>query len=368
MNWFVVFMKEMVDALRDRKALTTAMSFALLGPVALVLMVNMMAASSRPGALDPIRLCGTGQAPALVESVAAAGIRIEDDADICLSVPDDFEKRLQSGRQASVAIAADLSAAGPTIDALEDAVGRFSRTLASQRLMSRGVSPTIAQPIRIDTQNTNTASRSASALGGVIIIYLIYAPFIIVASMAADTTAGERERRSLEPLLSHPVGYLQITVGKFLALAAVNIIGTAACVALSLLMLARTPTAELGLRLETGFDVGLAATMALTPLCVMAAAAQLYLGFLSRSFKDAQQTLMMASILPVMIGFVFISRPNTDPGIWPIAWEIRALADPLLNSNSMAAPFVLVAAIELAVAAAFIVAGALRLRSERVLA
>ena len=40
-------------------------------------------------------------------------------------------ERLQSGRQASVAIIADLAAAGPTIDTLEDAVSRYSRTLAA---------------------------------------------------------------------------------------------------------------------------------------------------------------------------------------------------------------------------------------------
>lgn len=367
MRWFVVFMKEMVDALRDRRALTTALSFALLGPVALVLMVNMMAASSHPGALDPVSLCGAGDAPALVEAIGGAGLRVEEGAGVCLSIPEDFQQRLQSGRQVRVEIIADLATAGPTVDALESAVSRYSTALASQRLMSRGVAPIIARPFQIDIKNTNTASRSASALGGAIIIYLIYAPFIIVASMAADTTAGERERRSLEPLLSHPVGYLEITLGKFLALAAVNIAGTAACVALSLLMLGRSATAELGLRLETGFDVGFAAMLLLTPLCVMVAAVQLYLGFLSRSFKDAQQTLMLASIIPVMVGFVLISRPSTDVGLWPIAWEIRVLADPLLNSNSRAAPFAVVAAIELAITAAFIAAGALRLRSERVL-
>jgi sodium transport system permease protein len=368
MRWFVVFMKEMVDALRDRKALTTALSFALLGPVALVLMVNMMAASSRPGSLDPVSLCGAGEAPALVETIGGAGLRIEEDADICLSIPADFQQRLQSGRQVRVEIVADLATAGPTVDALESAVGRYSAVLGNQRLMSRGVAPVVARPVQIDIKNTNTASRGASALGGAIIIYLIYAPFIIVASMASDTTAGERERRSLEPLLSHPAGYLEIAIGKFLALAAVNIVGTAACITLSLLLLGRSATAELGLRLETGFDVGLAAMVLLTPLCITVAAAQLYLGFLSRSFKDAQQTLMLASIVPVMVGFVLVSRPSTDVGVWPIAWEIRSLADPLLNSNSAAAPFAVVAAIELVIAAAFVAVGALRLRSERVLA
>jgi hypothetical protein len=52
MKWFVMFMKELTDALRDRKALTTALSFALLGPVVLVVMINVMAASARPGALS----------------------------------------------------------------------------------------------------------------------------------------------------------------------------------------------------------------------------------------------------------------------------------------------------------------------------
>ena len=100
----------------------------------------------------------------------------------------------------------------------------------------------------------------------------------------------------------------------------------------------------------------------------MVAAGQLYLGFLSRSFKDAQQTLMLASIIPVMVGFDLSCGRNTDPGIWPIAWEIRALQEPLLDSNSTSAPFVLVAADRAGRRRGLVAAGALRLRSERVLA
>ena len=368
MKWVAVFLKELVDALRDRRALTTALSFALLGPIALVLMINMMAASARPGSLEAVKLCGTGQAPALIEALTASDIRIEDDADICLTIPDDFEARLQAGSQVRVEIRADLATSGQAVDRVEEQIRRYSRGVASQRLMSRGVAPDVASPITVDIENTNTASRSASAFGGAIILYLIYAPFIIVASMAADTTAGERERRSLEPLLSHPVRYGDIAIGKFLALAAVNIAGTAACVAISLILLSRTPAPELGLRLEADLRSGIAAMLMLTPLCVLVAASQLYLGLLSRGFKEAQQSLMLASIVPVLIGFVLITRPDTEVGVWPIAWEIRAMAVPLLNSNSTSAPFAILALIELLLAAVFVVAGALRLRSERVLA
>jgi hypothetical protein len=100
----------------------------------------------------------------------------------------------------------------------------------------------------------------------------------------------------------------------------------------------------------------------------MVAAGQLYLGLLSRSFKDAQQTMMLASIIPVLVGFALIMRPETDASVWPIAWEIRALQEPLLGSNSASAPFAIVAVIELATATTLVAAGALRLRSERVLA
>jgi sodium transport system permease protein len=266
-----------------------------------------------------------------------------------------------------VHIRADLAAAGPTVAKLEREIGAYSRSLSAKRLMARGVAPAVAAPIVVDTQSTNRVSRMASALGSVFILYLVMAPFVLVFAMAADTSAGERERRSLEPLLTHPLRAAEIVVGKFVALASVNLASMALCIALSLGLLGRSPTAELGLRMDTGFAAGLTVFLWLAPLCMLVAAVQLALGFASKTFKEAQQTSMMVSFLPLVVGMLLLMRPGLTASLWPLAWEIKALAGPLLGSTSAVAPFPVVAAIELVLVVLALLAAALRLRSERVL-
>jgi len=359
--------KELVDGLRDRRALIAALSFALLGPLAIAFMVNAMAAAGRETALKPIRLCGEGEAPDLVAHLRAAGLMIADDATICLDLPADYARGQAAGEPQRVHVRADLAAEASTVAKLEREIAAYSRSLGAKRLMARGVAPSVAAPIVVDTQSTNRVSRAASALGGVLILYIVMAPFILVFAMAADTTAGERERRSLEPLRTHPLHAIDIVVGKFVALAAVNLAATALCVALSLLMLAHAATADLGLRIETGFTAGFAVFLRLAPLCMLVAAAQLALGLFSKTFKEAQQTSMMLSFLPLVVGMLLLFRPGVDASMWPLAWEIKALAGPLLGSTRVVAPFAIVAGIELGLVVLVLFLAARRLESERVL-
>jgi sodium transport system permease protein len=362
-----ILKRELVDGLRDRRALGAALSFALIGPVLIVLMINVMAAAGREGADAPYRLCGAGEAPALVAHLAAAGLELSDTADICVDVPGDFAVRLAAGETAVVRVVADLTAAAQTTDKLEREITRFSRGLGTQRLMARGVAPSVAAPIRVEMRSTNQVARLASTMGSVLILYIVFAPFIVVFAMAADTSAGERERRSLEPLLSHPVRAIDVVAGKFLALAAVNLAGTAACIALSLVLVDRSAVAELGLRIDTSLAAGVDVFVRLLPLTLLVTAVQLALGFYSKTAKEAQQTSMLVSMVPLMAGMMFTMRQGFNPGAWPLAWELKALAGPLLGSTTALAPFPLVAGIELGAAALLLVASARRLRSESVL-
>jgi len=163
------------------------------------------------------------------------------------------------------------------------------------------------------------------------------------------------------------VSAVQIVAGKFLALAAVNLAGTALCVALSLVLVERSAMAELGLRVETSLGTGATVFLWLAPLCMLVAAAQLALGLFSKTAKEAQQTSMLVSFVPVVFGFVLLARPGLDVGAWPLAWELEALAGPLLGSTSSVAPFYQLAAVEIGACALLLLAGARRLRSERVL-
>jgi sodium transport system permease protein len=233
--------------------------------------------------------------------------------------------------------------------------------------MARGVAPQVIVPIKVEMQNTNGVSRAATAIGTALILYVLFAPFIVVFAMAADTSAGERERKSLQPLLAHSVSALHIVLGKFLALAVVNVVGTAVCVAASLLLIERSAITELGLNVATDAATGLILCLRLTPLALLVAAVQLAFGLFAKGVKEAQQTLWLLSVAPLFAGMALLYRPDIEAGTWPLLWEIKALAGPLLGATAPLAPFPIVAMVELGIAAVLLLAGAQRLRSESVL-
>jgi ABC-type Na+ efflux pump permease subunit len=114
-----------------------------------------------------------------------------------------------------------------------------------------------------------------------------------------------RERHSLQPLLTHSVSALHIVLGKFLALALVNVAGAALCIAVSLLLLERSAIAELGLRVDTGLATGLSLCLLLIPLSLLVTATQLAVSLFTKTAKEAQQSAVLFSILPLfaVMGF-----------------------------------------------------------------
>jgi hypothetical protein len=109
-----IMKKELVDALRDRRGLTAALSFGLIGPVLIVFSINMAAVANRDTGYEPFRLCGGGDAPDLVAHLRSTGLGMSDSARICLEIPEDYAARLASGEQVRVRVLADLTSAGNT--------------------------------------------------------------------------------------------------------------------------------------------------------------------------------------------------------------------------------------------------------------
>lgn len=367
MRTLAIFLKELTDLLRDRRSLFSGLAYVLFGPLAVFFAVNVVAAQTRETELSPITLCGKGEAAALVDHLKASGLNFGRDGKICLDIPADFSTRLAEGRTVRVAILADLAVARATVRKLEDEIGRFSGTLSVQRLMARGIAPSVLRPISVDVQSTNAISRQADVVARILIIFFVASPFFVSMAAAADMTAGERERRSLEPLLAHPISTVNIVVGKWLAASTMGVIGTAACVIGGLVLLEYSALPELGIRLETGLEAGVRAVGMLVPLALLIAAMQLAIGLWSKNFKDAQSYLTLMSFIPIVAGFVVTGERLAQAGVWPLAWELNALAVPLMRSATLVAPFERLAAFELGLTFAMLVLCAFRLRSEKIL-
>src|SRR6185437_11580465 len=167
---------------------------------------------------------GAQYAPNLVAALRQADVKIEpapadperavreQDADVVLRITPHFADAWNKGQTAQVEVIYDESqsdsrSAARRLHALLD--GLSART-GALRLVARGLSPSLQQPIVVAERDQSTPqSRS-----GVLFAMLPYFFIIGGMAMAIDTTAGERERQSLEPLLVNPVPRWKILAGK----------------------------------------------------------------------------------------------------------------------------------------------------------
>ena len=101
----------------------------------------------------------------------------------------------------------------------------YSSSIGAMRLLIRGINPAIAAPLRVGTRDMATQEAKNSQFMSVLLpmILTIFA-FIGGAHLAMDTTAGERERQSLEPLLATPASRAALVGGKMLAAAALGLL------------------------------------------------------------------------------------------------------------------------------------------------
>lgn len=226
-----VFRKELIDALRDRRAWMVALTISLLsGPVVLVLMSNFISGLEENVAKREVVFASPGRAPTLVNYLQRAGATITE-------APADYAAQLRSGKLQNAVFVpsedfedrlarADIVALDVYYDESHDKaqavvrtsvrlVNGFNRELGAQRLIARGVSPQVLAAITLEEKDL-----APSRTRGAQLLFIIPWTALIVAvygafSVAIDVTAGERERGSLEPLLVNPLRTLQLAVGKW---------------------------------------------------------------------------------------------------------------------------------------------------------
>src|SRR5690606_3480136 len=123
----------------------------------------------------------------------------------------------------------------------------YSNTIAGARLLAHGVSPVALSPIHLQKFDTGTsASRSASIIGSMLGMFFVPA-FLFAMSAALDSTAGERERRSLEVLLAQPARTMDLLGGERCAAARLSCVGLTVELGIAHGMLKWLPLEEIGM-------------------------------------------------------------------------------------------------------------------------
>lgn len=341
MKALAVFTKETRDAARDRRSLGSALIYSLFGPLVLAMALGALARSQADD--GPLRLdvAGAEHAPSLVRYLEQNGVEVvrssarsspevgpavrSGDLPLALVIPKDYAKDFRASRPAKVELVYDASRSDSRgrVRRVEGLVQRYGTQVAGLRLSARGVSPQVAQPVRLAQVDLSTsASRAALALG-TLPMFLLMAAFITAMNIAIDTTAGERERGSLEPLLLHAVTRTDLVVGKWMAAALFNLLGMGLTLLITFLVLRSDRLEKLDVPVALSPGDALRLLGLLLPLVLFAPALQMLVSLFARSFKEAQTYLSLLIFLPVIPGFLF-SFQRLDPEPWMRAVPVLA--------------------------------------------
>ncbi len=366
----VIFRKEIIEALRDHRAVALLILYGMLPPLMLMLSSYMMPGGRQAGKAVEVAISGAQYAPSLIAHLQAIDLQIKETAPVKLVIPTDYAQKIQNGEKVILRLTGSRRDHDRAISKLENSIYNYNRTLGAQRLILRGVSPHILQPLDVQVRNTDDGSYFAIILSQSFIYFFIIAGASAAMSIAIDTAAGERERRSIEVLLSRPVPRSAIATGKWLAISAFATLGILVCSLTFATMIARGVLAKMGAGFSFGFADVPQVVLTLLPFAMLLSALQLLVAFMAKSFKEAQAYLGFTLMIPIGLTVLFSFGPLQ--GDWakhvPLGYEIHIVKSMLASGGQMTSYWFVVAAAELSLAALLLWFTTLRLNSGKLLA
>jgi len=349
-----VFKKEVIDNFRDKRTLASALLMGpLLGPMLFAFVINLSIERSLSDADKPMDLpvIGAEHAPNLTRYLESRNLVVVDgpasredavaavkagDIDVVVIIPEQFGTDLNEGTPALVELVSDQADQQAERDArrARRALYAYNQEIAALRLLGRGISPTVLQAVTVDEVDVSTPSGRSGILLGMMSYFFIFALLMGGMYLAIDTTAGERERGSLEPLLSLPVTRDQLMLGKIAA--------TCLFMAMSLLLslisfffaLKFMPLAELGMTPNFGPPQVITAFFLLAPFILLGAAVMTLVASFTKSYKEAQTWLSVVLImptLPILVVSILNVRSQTAFMFVPSLSQHLILADMVKN-------------------------------------
>lgn len=317
----VLLWKEIVDNLRDRQTVFYALLF---GPVLLPLLIGgALVASLKQATVSfdqpsPLAVSYQERAPNLMQflhannmNVAAAPTDIEGsvrrgDVPVVLEIPEDFASALRRGSPAPLIIHVNDGDKHSAKEArkLNTLLNVYSQTINALRMQHRGIDPSVFNSIKVSLQDVSSNGFRGQLLASILPFLLIVAMVMGGFYLAIDTTAGERERQSLEPLLSLPLPRYKLVLGKYLAvLTFVGLSSILTAISLFLVFRFLSPEAAGGLLSFDAATITRAWCLA-SPLIFFISAVLMTVAASTKSTKEAQTYLGILMVFPMAPFFI----------------------------------------------------------------
>jgi sodium transport system permease protein len=330
-----VMRKEWLDFYRDRRTFLLSLLVAPLLYPLIFLGIGKLTQMRTETQLEKtlsVPVAGIERAPNLMKYLASYGIEttaapanIEarvraQQEDLALAIDADFANDWHAGKPAKIDIITDTTRRNGDVKVarLSKVLESYGNGVGAMRLLIRGIDPGIAMPIHIGTRDMATPEAKNSQFMSILLpmILTIFA-FIGGAHLAMDTTAGERERQSLEPLLATPASRAALVGGKMLAAAMLGL------ASMLLILVSFKVSASLASGLAKQMDVSFLAMgkllLTLLPLVLIGTALITALAAGAKSMKEAQSHIMWLMMLPMLPAYGLMAYPLKDTALWQYA-------------------------------------------------
>ena len=322
--WIQIFLKELRELRRDKRARSAAIFGPFLSVALSLLLFGVVGSSVKKASQPTIHLAGavTANNPfvlalqkanfptkAVPDLPAGEALLRDGKAQLVLSFPEDPVAALQAGKSATIEARYDPNEQRSQIAlaAVDKIAGLVNDGVVRTTLQAKGISPDAATPLKIVAKEVTLAGKTndllVSLVPYLVVIWAFYGGF----SMASDVVAGEKERQTLETLLVTPVSRRAVALGKLAALVLLCVVSSLMAVA-ALAIFAAVNLPITRAVFSQGFSITptaiLVAVVSVVPLAAMFGAVLLALSTFARNTREAQTYLAQASVL-VLVPAVF---------------------------------------------------------------
>ena len=329
---FTIFKKELKDTLRDRRTLLMMLVIpVLIFPIILNVFVGISSSFTKEAANKEVKIGFIGnennfirqQIEALPESYGnkklisytdttalKEDLRV-DSLQLGMFTPSDFSMYMSSKKPAPIKVFFNATEVGmqERAEAYLDAVNKIA---LQERYLDMGLEETQLRPIDTEYINIASTKEMIGKLAGGILPYIFIAfGFLGCMYPAIDLFTGEKERGTIETLLTTPVARWQILFGK-MGVVVLSGILAASFALLGLFMsievfkLVDNPELLNVISEVLSGKFILMLYLLLFPLTLFFAGVMIPVAVYAKSFKEAQSIitpLNIVMIVPAMIGF-----------------------------------------------------------------
>ncbi len=353
----IILNRELLDTIRDRRTILVMIVMPLILMPIVMLLPGYLMRQQMEGAVVQVQNVGVvngEEAPTLVNALKfSPNLKVIDiqeptqavqdgQVEAALIIPKGYEENLLLGGSVNLEIYFDGAKpqSSTASDKLKGIIQVEKERILKDRLKEYNIEEEFLNPLLVQAKNV----ASGEKMGGMVIAMFLPMLVAIWAAIGGmytviDATAGEKERKTLEPLLISPVTRGEIVFGKFGAVLVVSLISVV------MVLVTMIVTIYFGMPLLFGDEIGEGFVFKVTPsmvlisffgaalLSALMSAVMMVVCFYARSFKEAQTYVSPVTFLIIIPGMALQFLQGIELGTW--YYGIPILNTLLIMKDSM---------------------------------